>query len=114
MAIPAEGTSLRAGIEKNKRELSETEIIALYKALKEVFDPISSGILKPHTVINESGPINVPPFELRSYDRYDKIYYESFNEALDVYSNGRTGKNQSPLDLNKANLRVYSTSKKKQ
>ncbi len=86
----AEETCLRAGIEKNTRELSETEIIALYNALKEVFDPILSGILRPHTVLNESGPIDVLPFELRSYDGYDKIYYETFNEALDVYFQSAT------------------------
>lgn len=81
----AEETCLRAGVEKNKKELNEAEIIALYKALKKVFEPMISGILRPHIVLDESGPIDVLPFELKSYDGYDKIYYETFNEALDVY-----------------------------
>jgi predicted ribosome quality control (RQC) complex YloA/Tae2 family protein len=87
----AEETCLRAGVEKNTSELSETEIIALYKALKEVFEPILSGILKPHTVLDESGPVDVLPFELKSYDRYEKIYYETFNEALDAYFQSDAG-----------------------
>jgi predicted ribosome quality control (RQC) complex YloA/Tae2 family protein len=81
----AEETCLRAGVEKNKRELSDTEIKELYKALKKIFEPLLSDTLKPHTVFDDSRPIDVLPFELRFYDGYDKLYYESFNEALDAY-----------------------------
>ena len=110
----AEEICLRAGIEKNKRELSDGQIIALYKALKEVFDPIASGILKPHIVLDESGSIDVLPFELRSYARYDKVYYESFNEALDVYfQSDKQEKIQSPQEQEENQLtRIFNQQKK--
>jgi len=110
----AEEICLRAGIEKNTRELSDNQITTLYKALKEVFEPITSGILKPHIVLNESGSIDVLPFELRLYAGYDKVYYESFNEALDVYfQSDQQEKIQSPLEQEQNQLtRIFDQQKK--
>lgn len=108
----AEETCLRAGVEKNKSQLSEREIMALYKALKEVFEPILSGIFKPHIVLGESGSVDVLPFELRSYDKYHKIYYETFNEALDAYFQSDTEEKTVTLPEQNQLTRILAQQKK--
>ena len=82
----AEEACLKAEVEKSSARVSSEEVQRLYVALRAVFDPLRSNALKPHIVCeNESAPIDVLPFEVSQFDRYEKHYFGSFNQALDVY-----------------------------
>lgn len=82
----AEEICLRAEVEKSSASVSPGEVQRLYVALRGVFDPLRSNTLKPHVVYeNESSPVDVLPFEVSQFDRYEKHYFPSFNQALDVY-----------------------------
>src|ERR1035437_7479642 len=82
----AEEVCLRAHVAKDKTSVTSDETQMLYAALRAVFDPVRSGELKPHIVCdNDSGPIDVLPFEVSQFERYEKRYFASFNQALDVY-----------------------------
>jgi predicted ribosome quality control (RQC) complex YloA/Tae2 family protein len=82
----AEEACLKAEVEKSSASVSSEEVQRLYVALKAVFDPLRSSTLKPHIVCEtESAPIDVLPFEVSQFDRYEKHYFGSFNQALDVY-----------------------------
>jgi predicted ribosome quality control (RQC) complex YloA/Tae2 family protein len=82
----AEEACLKAEVEKSSARVSSEEVQRLYVALRAVFDPLRSNTLKPHIVCeSESAPIDVLPFEVSQFDRYEKHYFGSFNQALDVY-----------------------------
>ena len=82
----AEEVCLRAHVAKDKMSVTSDETQMLYAALRAVFDPLRSSELKPHIVCdNDSGPIDVLPFEVSQFERYEKRYFASFNQALDVY-----------------------------
>ena len=83
----AEETCLRAGVDKSRMsdELSDDEIERLVKAVKEIFEPVSRGDFRPHIVAKDGEYIDVLPIELKIYERYEKKYFDSFNEALDEF-----------------------------
>jgi predicted ribosome quality control (RQC) complex YloA/Tae2 family protein len=81
----AEEVCIRSGIDKNKKDLGEEEIDLIHEDLIEIFEPVLSGELRPHIVMEDGIGIDVLPFELRRYDGYEKRYFESFNEALDEF-----------------------------
>lgn len=76
-----------AGIDKNReaRSLVESEALVLLNGIRELFRPLKEGNLKPHIVKKDGKEIDVLPFELRKYEGLEKVYYESFNKALDEY-----------------------------
>src|SRR5665647_1355915 len=82
----AEEVCLRAGVEKKSAQLTPEEVQRLYAALREVFEPLRSNTLRPHIVYeSESVPIGVLPFEMAQFDRCEKRFFPSFNQALDEY-----------------------------
>ena len=81
----AEEVCLRAHVAKDKTSVTSDETQMLYAALRAVFDPVRSSKLKPHIVCDDSGPIDVLPFEVSQFERYEKRYFAGFNQALDVY-----------------------------
>ena len=83
----AEETCLRAGIDKKKRsaDLSEEEIGRIAEAIEEIFEPVLEGKYAPHVVAKEGKFVDVLPVELRIYEGYDRIYFDTFNEALDEF-----------------------------
>jgi len=82
----AEEVCLRAHVAKDKTSVTSDEVHTLYEALRAVFDPLRSSKLKPHIVCEHgSVPIDVLPFEVSQFERYEKRYFASFNQALDVY-----------------------------
>ncbi|MGZ4893699.1 MAG: ribosome rescue protein RqcH [Halobacteriota archaeon] len=82
----AEEVCLRAEVDKRSESLTPEEVQRLYRALREVFEPLRSNKLSPHIVCrSESAPIGVLPFELVQFDRCEKRFFSSFNEALDEY-----------------------------
>ena len=82
----AEEVCLRAHVGKDKTSVTSDETQMLYAALRAVFDPVRSRKLKPHIVCDDdSGPIDVLPFEVSQFERFEKRYFAGFNQALDVY-----------------------------
>ena len=81
----AEEVCLRAHVAKDKTSVTSDETQMLYAALRAVFDPVRASKLKPHIVCDDSGPIDVLPFEVSQFERYEKRYFAGFNQALDVY-----------------------------
>jgi len=82
----AEEVCLRAGVEKTSAQLTPEEVQRLFAALRAVFEPLRSNTLSPHIVYeSESAPIDVLPFEMAQFDRREKRFFPSFNQALDEY-----------------------------
>ena len=82
----AEEVCLRAGVEKKSAQLTQEEVQRLFSALRAVFEPLRSNTLSPHIVFkSESAPIDVLPFEMAQFDRCEKRFFPSFNQALDEY-----------------------------
>jgi len=76
-----------AGIDKNKqaKSLVDSEIQVVLNGLNELFKPLKEGNLKPNIVLVDGKEVDVLPFELKRYADNQKIYFESFNKALDEY-----------------------------
>jgi predicted ribosome quality control (RQC) complex YloA/Tae2 family protein len=83
----AEEALALAGVDKNRqaRSLVESEIQLVVNGLDELFRPLKSGNLRPHIVLQDGKEVDVLPIELKRYDNYQKVYFESFNKALDEY-----------------------------
>ncbi len=83
----AEEVCLRAGIDKNKKanELNEREIERIALAISSIFGTIKKGEFKPHVIIKNGEYVDVLPVELRKYEKLEKKYFPTFNEALDEY-----------------------------
>jgi predicted ribosome quality control (RQC) complex YloA/Tae2 family protein len=80
----AEEICTRAGINKNTPAKQAGDVSLLHKAMQEVFMPLGAE-LKPHIVLMHGKPIDVLPFELSHYEKNEKKYFSTFNEALDEY-----------------------------
>jgi predicted ribosome quality control (RQC) complex YloA/Tae2 family protein len=76
-----------AGLEKNKpaKSLVDSEVQLVLNGLTELFKPLKEGDLKPNIVLQDGKEIDVLPIELKRYENNQKIYFESFNKALDEY-----------------------------
>jgi predicted ribosome quality control (RQC) complex YloA/Tae2 family protein len=76
-----------AGVDKNKqaKSLVDGEIRLVVNGLNELFEPLKGGNLKPHIVLQDGKEVDVLPIELKRYESYQKVYFESFNKALDEY-----------------------------
>jgi len=76
-----------AGVDKNKpaRSLVDSEIQLVVNGLNELFRPLKEGKLKPNIVLKDGKEVDVLPIELSRYAGYQKVYFESFNKALDEY-----------------------------
>ena len=83
----AEEALVIAGVDKNKpaRSLVDSEVQLVLNGLNELFKPLKEGNLKPNIVIKDGKEIDVLPIELKRYEGYQKVYFESFNKALDEY-----------------------------
>lgn len=73
----AEEVCLRAGVDKNKTSLDETDIKKIIREIKHVREEEP----KPNKLGNE-----IYSFELRIYGGSEKKFYNTLSEALDVYS----------------------------
>lgn len=80
----AEELCLRAGVEKNTLARQLGDVASLLSALSDVFKPLAAD-LKPNIVLKEGKPIDVLPFPLSQYEKNEKKYFGTFNEALDEY-----------------------------
>ncbi len=80
----AEEVCTRAGVDKNTPAKQLADVSDLHKAMQEVFRPLGAE-LKPQIVFKDGKPVDVLPFELSCYEKNEKKYLGTFNEALDEY-----------------------------
>ncbi|WP_424358081.1 ribosome rescue protein RqcH [Methanocella sp. MCL-LM] len=92
----AEEACLAAGIDKSReaKALMDSEIQVILRGIEQVFAPLIAGTLKPHIVRKDGKDIDVIPIELKRYDGdgYEKVYFETFNKALDAFFGARIAK----------------------
>lgn len=83
----AEEALALAGVDKNKpaKALVHSEIQLVVNGLNTLFKPLKEGSLKPNIVLQDGKEIDVLPIELSRYSNNQKVYFESFNKALDEY-----------------------------
>jgi predicted ribosome quality control (RQC) complex YloA/Tae2 family protein len=98
----AEEVCMRAGIDKNTPAKQLGDVSLLHKAMQEVFMPLGAE-LKPHIVLEDGKPVDVLPFELSHYEKNEKKYFGTFNDALDEYfSAGAEKKREHIKDIKEA------------
>jgi predicted ribosome quality control (RQC) complex YloA/Tae2 family protein len=86
--VYAEEILLRAGVEKTKRcsELTETEVSAVYDALKSLITCIVDLKFEPRIILNDDGSfVDVVPFKLKRVEACKVQSFSSFNDALDEF-----------------------------
>ncbi|MDD5616578.1 MAG: ribosome rescue protein RqcH [Candidatus Methanoperedens sp.] len=93
----AEEVCTRAGIDKNMPAKQLADASYLHKAMQEVFKPLGAE-LKPHIVLKDGKPVDVLPFELSHYDKNEKKYLGTFNEALDEYFSAGAEKKREQIN----------------
>ncbi|MFC1786866.1 ribosome rescue protein RqcH [Halobacteriota archaeon] len=83
----AEEVCILAGVDKNisARDMPGEQLQKIHSAMSKLFEPISSGKLKPHIVSEKGEEIDVLSFELCQYADHEKVYFNSLNEALDEF-----------------------------
>jgi predicted ribosome quality control (RQC) complex YloA/Tae2 family protein len=93
----AEEVCIRSGIDKNMAasDLSEEQIDLIHENLIGMLEPVRSNKLSPHIVLAEDTSerpggtrpkmIDALPFELNLYEKKEKRYFGSFNDALDGF-----------------------------
>ncbi|TFG07948.1 MAG: fibronectin-binding domain-containing protein [Promethearchaeota archaeon] len=77
-----------ADIEKTipANELTDENIDKLFNSFKSLRNKLLFGEIKPNVVIDdEENEFAALPFELEIFENYKKIYFSSFNEAVDYY-----------------------------
>jgi len=98
----AEEVCERAGIEKNKSldKVTGIEIGAIHEAIQALLEPIQiwtgtgtraeSGeadrtLLRAQIVLDDGKKVDVIPFDLTAYERHEKIFFTTFNDAADEF-----------------------------
>lgn len=86
--IYAEELCLNSEIDKNKksRELGDDEIKTLFNSFKRLIEVIKKGVKEPIIVLDESKRyLDVIPFSLSIYEKFEKGRFSTLNEAIDNY-----------------------------
>ncbi|MFW9771388.1 MAG: ribosome rescue protein RqcH [Candidatus Thorarchaeota archaeon] len=84
----SEEICFRAGVEKTEKgkSLNEVAIQNLFSAFKTLRNNLLFGEIKANIVVDKNGnPISIQPFDLTLFEKYQKNYFNSFNEAVDEY-----------------------------
>ena len=83
----AEEICFRAGIEKSSKaySLEFSDVERILEVFHEMLDDVESLNLSPQIVYHEGRIFTVIPFDFRIYDDFEKEYYDSFNNAVDIY-----------------------------
>lgn len=66
-------------IDKNKKELSENEMKALFSNFKKLFSRKS----EPRIIYKDDMPVDIVPFDLEKYRDFEHKQVNAFNEAID-------------------------------
>jgi predicted ribosome quality control (RQC) complex YloA/Tae2 family protein len=86
--VYAEEVLLRANVDKAKpcKNLTDTEIQAIYDALQTLLSKLAGGNLEPCIVLDQDGSfLDVVPFKLKRYEGFKTQDYSSFNVAVDEF-----------------------------
>jgi predicted ribosome quality control (RQC) complex YloA/Tae2 family protein len=86
--IYSEEICYRAKVDKTKKvkNLTKSEIQALYQEFKKLRNEILFGKINAHIVYDENqNPVQVFPIDLISYNDFEKKYFDSFNHAVDEF-----------------------------
>ena len=83
----SEEICFRAGIQKNSlgTDLTDAQIDNLFKSFKNIRNQLLFGDINAHIVLSENIEIAALPFELQIFQKSEKRYYSSYNEAVDEY-----------------------------
>ncbi|MBE6509130.1 MAG: fibronectin-binding domain-containing protein [Methanobrevibacter sp.] len=87
-------TNEKIDLDKNTptSQLSDDQISGIYSSLKELFNDLKEGNVKPQIVKNSSKE-DVVALDLISYADFEKTYYENFNEACDEFYSKKVNTN---------------------
>lgn len=66
------------------RELNEKQINAIYTNIKELFDSLKEGKIKPQ-IVKKDTKEDVVPLDLVKYQDFEKTQFKNFNEACDEF-----------------------------
>jgi predicted ribosome quality control (RQC) complex YloA/Tae2 family protein len=86
--IYAEEVLLNANVDKTKlcKELTDTEIKAIFCSLQNLLSNVTSTNLEPSIILDEEGSfLDVVPFKLKRYTGFKTQIYSSFSQALDEF-----------------------------
>ena len=83
----AEEACAAAGVNKNAdpKELSDSELLSVLEAVKNLILSVKSGSLKPTLYVEDGDYVAFSPIPLRVYSGYKSKSYKTFNELLDDY-----------------------------
>jgi predicted ribosome quality control (RQC) complex YloA/Tae2 family protein len=79
----AEETCLRAGVDKNAKQIGAEEASRVKAALEELRAKV--GVEKPEIVFEDGVAIDLTPVPLKIYAQHERKSFTSFNQALDEY-----------------------------
>ena len=87
----AEEIVLRAKVPKKKQatEIDDNELNSIYHAMIQVFDPLKTEEFNPQIVTNNKN--DVLPINLQIYNKYQKKFFPSYNEAADEFYSSIVG-----------------------
>ncbi len=80
-------------------ELNDEQIAGIYNALKNLFDDLKEGSIKPQ-IVKKDKKEDVVPLNLVKYEDFEKTYYTNFNEACDEFYSKKV--NSSIKDVKEA------------
>ena len=80
-------------------ELNDEQIAGIYNALKNLFDDLKEGSIKPQ-IVKKDRKEDVVPLNLVKYEDFEKTYYTNFNEACDEFYSKKV--NSSIKDVKEA------------
>src|SRR5659263_111283 len=80
----SEEVCIHAGIEKSTLAKDLIDLTPIQNSLAEVFKPLSTE-LTPHIITKNGMKIDVLPFPLSQNEKNEKLFFPTFNEALDEY-----------------------------
>ena len=87
----AEEIVLRAKVPKKKQatEIDDNELNSIYHAMIQVFDPLKTEEFNPQIVTNNKN--DVLPINLQIYNKYQKKFFPSYNDAADEFYSSIVG-----------------------
>ncbi|MFO8019305.1 MAG: ribosome rescue protein RqcH [Promethearchaeia archaeon] len=112
--VYSEEMCFRAGIKKITlaENLTEDQTKNLYKSLKDLRNQLLFGKIKANIVFDDEGePKIVLPFELEKFKKNQKEYFDTFNEAVDVFFSKLDSKSLKKPTDNKLKKKIQTQKK---
>ncbi|BDC36393.1 MAG: fibronectin-binding domain-containing protein [Candidatus Methanoliparum thermophilum] len=85
--VYAEEICIRCNVDKKAsiKDLSEEEIERLTNEIYKLLSSVNAGEIKPNIVYSSKKPIGFFPIDMQSFSKYEKRYFERFNNCIDEY-----------------------------